>query len=159
MNVTPLDIQQRKFHTSMRGYDRTEVDEFLDLIREEMEALVREVTELREFRESHDEREKALNEKEEGVKNTMLMTQKLVEDLKENARKEAALIIKDAEVRSQQIGNSAQQERAKLEADILDLKRRRHHFLEDMKKVIQMHLEMVHFEEQGEEGKDKPAAG
>ena len=89
----------------------------------------------------------------------MLMTQKLVEDLKENARKEATLIIKDSEVRSQQISNSAQQGKAKLEADILDLKRRRHHFLEDMKKVIQMHLEMVHFEEQGEEGKNKPAAG
>ena len=159
MNVTPLDIQQKKFHTSMRGYDRTEVDGFLDLIREEMEALVREVTGLREFRESYDEREKALIEKEEAVKNTMLMTQKLVEDLKENARKEATLIIKDAEVRSQQISNSAQQGKAKLEADILDLKRRRHHFLEDMKKVIQMHLEMVHFEEEGEEGKGKPAAG
>lgn len=159
MNVTPLDIQQKKFHTGMRGYERKEVDEFLDLIREEMEALVREVTELREFRESYDEREKALNEKEEAVKNTMLMTQKLVEDLKENARKEAVLITKDAEIRSQQISSSAQQEKAKFEADMLNLKRRRHHFLEDMKKVIQMHLEMVHFEEQGEEGKEKPAAG
>src|SRR3972149_5664317 len=154
MNVTPLDIQQKKFHTSMRGYDRPEVDAFLDLIREgEREERVREFPGLREFRESYDEREKALIEKEEAVKNTMLMTQKLVEDLKENARKEAALITKDAEVRSQQIGNTAQQEKARLEADILDLKRRRHHFLEDMKKVTQMHLEMVHFEEEGEEGK------
>src|SRR4030067_3069275 len=109
MKVPPLDIQQKRFHLGFRGYDRKEVDEFLDLIREEMEALVREVTELREFRESYDEREKALNEKEEAVKNTMLMTQKLVEDLKENARKEATLIIKDAEVRSQHISKRARQ--------------------------------------------------
>ena len=92
-----------------------------------------------------------LKEREETVKNTMIMTQKLAEDLKENARREAALIVKDAEIRSQQILGSAQEEKVKLEAEIQELRRRKHHFLQDIKKVIEMHLEMVNFEEGGSE--------
>jgi cell division initiation protein len=159
IKVTPLDIQQKRFHVGFRGYDRTEVEMFLDLVRDEMETLVREVMELREFRQAYDERVRELAAQEETVKNTLLMTQKLVEDLKENARKEASLIIKDAEVRSQQIVGNSQQEKVALEADILNLKRRKHHFLQDLKKVIQMHLEMVSFEESGDEIKEEPAQG
>jgi len=158
MNVTPLDIQQKQFNTGFRGYDRKEVEQFLDLIREEMETLVREVTELREFHQSYDERLRALTEKEDMLKSTMLTTQKLVEELRETARKEASLIIKDAEIRAQQSLDRAQAERIKLEAELQNLKRRKHHFLQDMKKVVQMHLEMVNYEEAGEEVKDEQVA-
>jgi len=155
IKVTPLDIQQKRFHVGFRGYDQTEVEMFLDLVRDEMETLMREVMELREFRQNYDERVRELTAKEEMVKNTLLMTQKLVEDLKENARKEASLIIKDAEVRTEQIVGDSQQEKVALESDIQNLKRRKHHFLQDLKKVIQMHLEMVNFEECGDEVKEE----
>jgi cell division initiation protein len=154
MNITPLDIQQKRFHTGFRGYERGEVETFLDLVREDMELLLREVTELREFRQTYEDRMRELHEKEETVKNTMIMTQKMAEDLKENARKEAALLMKDAELRGQQTTVKAQEEKARIEADLLELRRRKHHFLQDIKKVIQMHLEMVNFEEGGSEAKE-----
>jgi cell division initiation protein len=159
IKVTPLDIQQKRFHTGFRGYDRTEVEMFLDLVRDEMEALVREVTEHREFRQSYDDRVRELNVREEMVKNTMLMTQKLMEDQKDNARREAAVIIQDAKVQSQQMIGAAQQEKLKLEAEILELKRKKHHFILDLKKVIQMHQEMAAFEEKGDEPGNGAAAG
>ena len=158
MRVTPLDIQQKKFHVGFRGYERKEVDEFLELIREEMEALVREVTEHREFRQSYDEKLEAFQEKENMLKTTMFTANKLVEDLKENARKEAEVVVKDAEVRSSRIIDQAQRENAKLEADILNLRRQRHYLLQDMKKVIQTHLEMINFAEGGLEATHEPAA-
>jgi len=158
IKITPLDIQQKRFHIGFRGYDRTEVEMFLDLVRDEMESLVREVTELREFRQSYEQRLRELTGKEETVKNTMLMTQKLIDELKDGAKKEAALIIKDAEIRSHQIINSTQQEKFRLETEILELKRRKHHFLQDTKKVIQMHLEMVNFEETGGEANEELAS-
>jgi len=159
IKVTPLDIQQKRFHVGFRGYERTEVEMFLDLVRDQMEELVREVTELREFRQSHDERVRELTEREEMLKNTMITTQKLIEEVKENARKEATLIMKDAEVRNQQIIANAQQEKIKLEADIQELKRRKHHFLQDAKKVIQMHLEMVNYEAGTDEIKEESNKG
>jgi len=157
IKVTPLDIQQKRFHIGFRGYDRTEVEMFLDLVRDEMESLVREVADLREFRQGYDQRLRELVEKEENVKNTMLMTQKLIEELKDGARKEADLIVKDAGIRSEQTVGNAQQEKFKLESDIQELRRRKHQFLQDMKKVIQMHLEMVNFEEAGSGAKEEPA--
>ncbi len=158
MNITPLDIQQKRFHVGFRGYESREVDAFLELVREEMETLMREVAEQREFRQVYDQRMAELQEREETVKNTMIMTQKLADDTRENARKEAELIIKDAEFRSREIINRAQQEKVKLEAEIQELKRRKHHFLEDVKKVIQMHLEMVNFEGGHEAPADEPQA-
>jgi cell division initiation protein len=159
MNITPLDIQQKRFHMGFRGYDRGEVETFLDLVREDMELLLREVTELREFRLTYEERLRELHDKEETVKNTMIMTQKIAEDLKENARKEATLLLKDAELSRQQIVGNAQQEKARIEAELQELRRRKHHFLQDIKKVIQMHLEMVNFEEGGDEIKGEPSQG
>jgi cell division initiation protein len=153
MKVTPLDIQQKRFHVAFRGYERTEVEAFLDVVREEMEGLVREVTELREFHQTYNERMQDYRGREDTLKSTMITTHKLVEDLKENARKESALMVKDAEIKYQQTLERAREERLRLESEIIELRRRKHHFLEDMKKMINMHLEMAHFEEGGSEGK------
>ena len=151
MKVTPLDIQQKRFHVGFRGYEKTEVEIFLDLVRDEMESLMREVIELREFRQSYDDRLRELTEKEETIKNAVVMAQRLMDESKENARKEAELIMKDAELRSQKIVGDAQSEKAKLEGDLQELRRRKHHFLQDVKKVIEMHLEMVNFEDSSSE--------
>ena len=153
MKVTPLDIQQKRFHVAFRGYERTEVEAFLDVVREEMEGLVREVTELREFHSTYNERMQDYRGREDTLKSTMITTHKLVEDLKENARKEAGLMVKDAEIKYQQILERAREERLRLESEIIELRRRKHHFLEDMKKTINMHLEMINFEGGGSEGK------
>lgn len=159
MKVTPLDIQQKRFRVSFRGYERTEVDAFLETVREEMEALVREVTDLREFHETYGERMKEFREREETLKNTMLTTHKLAEDIKESSRKEASLIVKDAELKYQQTLERAREEKLRLEAEIHECRRQKHHFLQDMKKMIQMHQEMVSFEEGDGAGKTVAAAG
>ena len=156
IRVTPIDIQQKRFHVVFRGYERTEVEMFLDLVRDEMETLAREVAELRDFRQVYDQRLRELNEREETVKNTLLMTQKLMEDQKDSARVTAEAIVKEAEVRRLQILSNAQDEKAKIEVDIQELKRRKHHFLQDVKKVVQMHQEMVNFEAAGDEKIDEP---
>jgi cell division initiation protein len=157
IKVTPIDIQQKRFHVGFRGYERTEVEMFLDLVRDQMESLIRELTDLREFKQSFDQRLHELNEKEEMIKKTMFMTQKLMEDQKDNARREAALIIKDAEIRSHQIVGSVHEEKARLDAEIRELSRRKRHFLEDVRKVIQMHQEMINFEESGTDAKEEPS--
>jgi len=158
MKVTPLDIQQKRFHVAFRGYERTEVEAFLDVVREEMEGLVREVTELREFHETFSERMREYREREETLKNTMITTHKLAEDIKESSKKEAALIVKDAEIKYQQTLERAREEKLRMESEIIELRRQKHHFLQDMRKMIQMHQEMVNFEEAGVEGTaEKPA--
>lgn len=159
MEITPLDIQQKRFHVAFRGYDRKEVDEFLDRVRDEMEKLVREVTELSEFRQTYDDRMREFRSREETLKNAMVTTQRLVEDIKENARKEAETVVKDAQLRAQQIIARSQEDKVRLEAENNELRRRRHHAVQDLKKVLQTHLEMVRYEEAGGEGKGGQAPG
>lgn len=154
MKVTPLDIQQKRFHVAFRGYERTEVDAFLDTVREEMETLVREVTELREFHETYSERMKEYREREETLKNTMITTHKLAEDIKDSSKKEAALIVKDAELKYQQMLERAREEKLRLEAEIHELRRKKHHFIQDMQKMIEMHKSMLQYD-----GKTDEAAG
>ncbi len=149
MKVTPLDIQQKRFTVAFRGYERTEVQAFLDTVREEMEALVREVTELREFHQTYDDRMKDYRDREDTLKTTMITTHKIAEDIRENARKEAALMLKDAELRYHQTLERAREEKLKLDAEIHELERRKQHFLLDLKKVIQLHLDMARYEEGG----------
>jgi DivIVA domain-containing protein len=83
IKVTPIDIQQKRFHVGFRGYDQTEVEMFLDLVRDEMETLAGHGT--AGVHQTYDERAGTYRE-EETVKNTLLMTQKLMEDQKDNAQ-------------------------------------------------------------------------
>jgi cell division septum initiation protein DivIVA len=89
----------------------------------------------------------------------MITTHKLAEDIKDSSKKEAALIVKDAEIKYQQTLERAREERMRLESEINELRRQKHHFLQDMRKTIQLHLEMVSFEEAGGEGKAEKPAG
>src|ERR1700737_3763816 len=96
--LTPLDIQKKTFARVLKGYSTDEVRGYLQLVAEEIEHLLREVdrvtrdnASLREDLEEHNARERIL-------KDTLLSAQKVSEDVKANARKEAELIVKDAEL-------------------------------------------------------------
>jgi cell division initiation protein len=121
-NLTPLEIQKQTFARAIKGYNTDEVRAYLHLVAEEIERLVRENDRLaretgmlREDLEDHSNRERIL-------KDTLLSAQKVAEDLTANARKEAELIVKDAELLSERLIAQAMQRVADLERSITDLK-------------------------------------
>ena len=121
-NLTPLEIQKQTFSRVLKGYHLDEVRAYLHLVAEEIERLVRENDRLsrdsavlREDLEDHSNRERIL-------KDTLLSAQKVAEDLTANARKEAELIVKDAELLSERLIGQAMQRVADLERSITDLK-------------------------------------
>ena len=107
MDLTPLDIQKQTFSKSFKGYNLDEVRAYLHLIAEEIERLVRDVDRLarenamlREDLDDHSQRERIL-------KDTLLSAQKVSEDVRATARKEAELIVKDAELLSERLISQA----------------------------------------------------
>jgi len=125
-NLTPLEIQKQTFSRALKGYHADEVRAYLHLIAEEIERLIKDVDRfsrenamLREELEDHSQRERIL-------KDTLLSAQKVSEDVKANARKEAELIVKDAELLSERLVNQAMSRVADLERAIQDLKVERH---------------------------------
>ncbi len=153
MRITPLDIQQKQFPMRFRGFDVDEVYSFLELIREELEELLRESASLKEQLGRADEQMQEHRNMETTLRETLMTAQQMVEDYKTNARKEAELILKEAELRADTMIKEAQEKVVKIHEDIVDLKGIRRHFKEEIKRLIESHMKMLEFdkEREGEE--------
>ena len=101
--LTPLDIENKKFQKQMmNGYNVDEVDDFLDEITVDYEKLYKENTELRaEIERSKGDLEKYKNI-EQTLQNTLVMSQKTADDIKNNAQDEADSIIRNARSKMQE---------------------------------------------------------
>jgi cell division initiation protein len=156
MRITPLDIQQKQFPMKLRGFDVEEVYAFLEVIREEMEDLLRENANLKENIQRLDNQMKEYRDMETTLRETLLTAQQMVEDYKMNARKEAELVVKEAELRSDSLLKEAQEKVIKIHEDIVDLKGIRRHFKEEVKRLVESHLRMLEFDkERGEEQEEE----
>ena len=151
MRITPLDIQQKQFATKFRGFDMEEVDSFLEIIREEMEELLRENANLREEARRFEKQLKEYKNMEVTLRDTLVKTQELVEGYKATAKKDAELLRKEAELNADQILRDAQDRVIKIHEDITDLKGIRRHFKEEVRRLIEGHLTMIEFDKEREE--------
>ena len=151
MRITPLDIQQKQFASKFRGFDMEEVDSFLELIREEMEELLRENANLREEAKRFEKQLKEYNNMEGTLRDTLIGTQQMVEEYRNNATKEAELIKKEAELIADEMTRKAQSKVVKIHEDITDLKGIRRHFKEELKRLIESHMSMLQFDKEREE--------
>jgi cell division initiation protein len=151
MRITPLDIQQKQFPMKFRGFDVEEVFAFLEIIREEMEDLLRENASLKEDVQRLGNQIKEYRDMETTLRETLLTAQQLVEDYKTNARKEAELLVKEAELKSDTILKETQEKVIKIHEDIVDLKGIRRHFKEEIKRLVESHLKMLEFDKEREE--------
>ena len=151
MRITPLDIQQKQFSTRLRGFDMEEVDSFLELIREEMEELLRENANLREEARRFEKQLKDYKNIEHTLRDTLINTQQMSEEYKSTAKKDAELRIKEAELKAEEIIKEAQDKVVKIHEDITDLKGVRRHFKEEVKRLIESHLSMIEFDKEREE--------
>lgn len=122
MRITPLDIQKHRFRKKAFGLDPEEVRTFLQAVSEQFELVVRdnasyreEIARLKDQLRQHQERERVL-------KDTLITAQQAAKELRENARKDAELIVKEAEVNSEKMMDQVKGRVAQLQAQIAELK-------------------------------------
>ncbi|MDD2212625.1 MAG: DivIVA domain-containing protein [Clostridia bacterium] len=108
--LTPLDIHNREFKRCLRGYDIDEVDGFLDEVIRDFETLYKESLELKEVIEKKDESINRYKELEQTLQNTLVLAQQTGEEAKQNAKKEAELIVWEAKKKAEQMFSKAQEE-------------------------------------------------
>ena len=150
MRITPLDIQQKQFPMKFRGFDVEEVYAFLEVIREEMEELLRENSNLKETIQRTENQNKEYKNMETNLRETLMTAQQMVEEYKVNARKEAELLLKEAEFRADEMIKEAHEKVIKIHEDITDMKGIRRHFKEELKRLIENHLTMLEFDNKRE---------
>lgn len=150
MRITPLDIQQKQFPMKFRGFDVEEVYAFLEVVREEMEDILRENASLKEAVQRAENQIKEFKDMESTLRETLITAQNMVEDYKTNARKEAELLVREAELRAETMLKDAQEKVITIHEDIVDLKGIRRHFKEELKRLIEGHVKMIEFDKERE---------
>jgi cell division initiation protein len=151
MRITPLDIQQKQFPMRFRGFDVEEVYAFLEVVREEMEELLRENALLKENVHRTENHVKEYRDMESTLRETLITAQQLAEDYSANSKKEAELILKEAELNAENMLKEAQEKVVKIHEDIVDLKGIRRHFKEELKRLLDSHQRMLEFDSEREQ--------
>lgn len=143
MRITPIDIQEQKFKITFRGYDKSEVDAFLDTVATEMEDLLRENSFIKEEIERLNKEIERLKVMEDTLKNTIISAQKMAEDFKETARKEADNIVADARVRAEKILFDAEKRVSELTSELVKISGKAVEIRESVKALLSSFLENI----------------
>jgi len=144
VKITPLDIQQQQFKGKMLGgLDPNDVDAFLQLVSQEMESLIRENEELKEQTRKAALQVDEMAQREANLRETMLAAQKISEEMKSNAQKEANLLISEAELKGERILAAAEQKLAQLNNSIHEIRRQKLQFETALKSLLETHMKML----------------
>jgi cell division initiation protein len=143
MKFTPLDIRQKRFDTSFRGYAARDVQGFLELLALEFEELVKQNIALKEeLKRTQVELDRHL-ERERALQQTLVTAQRVSEDLRDAAKKEAEVVIAQAELQSEKIVHAAHQKLVQVVDDINELKRQRARFDSELRGLVATHLKLL----------------
>ena len=147
MKITPLDIQQMVFRSRLRGYDKEEVNRFLEELAETVEELNRDNAILREKIVFLEQQVAELKRTETTLSNTLVSAQSLAEDVKRTAQREADLVIKEAELKAGELIRQARVELTDTQRDLSVLQKQRLLMVERLRATLRTFERMLEVEE------------
>jgi cell division initiation protein len=153
--VTPNEIQNHSFSKKWRGIDPVEVESFLALVSEEIEDLTRARAELESRARALETENSEHRERERTLRDTLLSAQRASDDIRGAARREAELIVQQAEDSSERLTHHALQRSAEIERAIEDLKIQRTAFRLQLEKLLELVQHVVE-RDRIEDEKDLP---
>ena len=143
MSVTKIDVLNKIYPRSFRGYSCADVDAFMQEVAEslgglaaERDSLIERVDRLEEALDEHKGREATLRD-------TLMTTQRMMDDMKANAQKEAQLIIDAANSKAEVMLQHSHQRLAQLHGDITELKKQRTQFEIKLRSILDAHVRML----------------
>ena len=114
--LTPLDVRTQEFVGALRGYERGQVDHFKLQVAEELERLTRDRMQAEERLRSAQEQLKVFRERERAMNEALIAAQQLREDSRQQAEREAELILKEAQAEAYRIVAQARQDEVEVRA-------------------------------------------
>jgi cell division initiation protein len=150
MKISPMEIQRQTFSKRFRGYDPEEVRTYLNLLAEELQqfqreqaALQQEAQFLRSIVDEHRQREEIL-------KNTLLTAQRVSEEIRETARKQGEMTVKEAELQADKLVELAQGRAKSIERETLDLRAMRQMLRSDVRALLERIQHILDAQEEAE---------
>lgn len=140
MSVTPIDIRNAKFNTSMRGFNRDEVDDYLQNVAGALESVLQEQAELTEKYEKLQEEHNKLSEIEETLKSTLIDAKTTANSILQNAKEDAKLTISKAQESADRIESEARRKVEIMRKQVADISDVRDSYREKLGEMISCHL-------------------
>lgn len=149
IDLTPLDVRNKRsdFKKILRGYDPQEVDVFLEMVAERLEALVRENIQFRDRSELLQQQVSSSTGRERAVQEALVTAQELRADIRAQAQREAELIIQEAQAEARRRQVEAERKFETLTDALAELERRRIRFLKGFRQLLERELDGVEVEE------------
>ncbi len=157
MRITPSDIEKQEFSVKMRGYDRDEVRNFLLFIAQEVSNLLMEMDELKKKYLQAEERIKEMEAREKILKETLIAAQRFSEELKNNAKKEAEIMIKEAELKADQIVAKAMERLREINMSIAKMRAEKQNIINEIRAFV-ISLQNLISREEGDENTGEGAS-
>lgn len=160
MKLTPLDIKKQEFRKTLRGFDPVEVDTFLEMVADEYEDLLKERNRLKEEVIKLQTQLQDYQQVEHTLKETLMNAQESIKRARMNSEKEGQMIIREAELKSDEIIGNAYKALEKMKNELMLIKTQKDSFSSKLRHLIQSQLELIEILEKDDfiwPGEKKPA--
>ena len=139
-HLTPLDIRSQEFARELRGYDRAQVDEFKLAISEELDRLLRDRAQHEERLRSLQEQLRGFRDREKAMNEALVAAQQLRVDSREQAEKEAELVLREARAEAERVLERARQEEAIVRERADGAARQFSNYVSSFRSLLERHL-------------------
>lgn len=144
MALTPVDIHNKQFKKSLfGGYDKGDVDEFLDQVIQEMERLIREVSRAQEATTHLEQKLQEYRSLEETLNRTLIVAQETADGIKANAKKEAELIIQEARLQAERLVEAGQAKARRILTENAELQKQTELLRSQLRGLLTAQLELL----------------
>ena len=146
--LSAMDIEGQEFPSKMRGYSREEVRMYLMSVAEQFQQLNLENQKLRQSVANLGEKLEEIQAREEMLQKTLVSAQAMSEDMKESARCEAELVVRESRVKGERLLEQAQDQLSRIEAEIGRTRLERNSFDSRLRSILEEHISMLDLREQ-----------
>lgn len=143
MPLTPMDIHNKEFSRSFRGYKEDEVDQFLDDIVDDFEKLYKENIDLKDRIRSLADQINQFRTMEKTLRETLVTAQKTADDVIDVAQKKSELIIREAEEMARQIREDADKAVIEANREQFEIKKQIKILKSKIKSLLETHIEQI----------------
>lgn len=139
-HLTALDARRYDFGNALRGYDRARVDQFRDQVAEELERLSRSNQELEAKARNFHEQLRAFRERDKALNDALISAQQLRGEIREQAQREAQLIIREAQGEAERSLEALRAEIRRAEDELQQLWRNRRSYIQQLRNLMERQI-------------------
>lgn len=150
MTISKIDLLNRKFSKRVWGYAPEEVDQLMNEVAEMLGAVAEERKNLIKKVKRMEGSVEEFRQRDETLRDTLMSTQKMVDDIKGGAQREAQLILDEARAKAEGMVQQGHNRLAQLYEDIENLKRQRSQFEIQLRGLLETHLRVLDSEDPSE---------